>query len=460
MNEKPGVWDRFRAWLRRARRPVGIVLFGYICALGAVNLVGSPAVGNNVFHSIALNIFPRFGSGGNLDTQSIQQEWGYIQSQYVIRGVSTSGVNLGAEEGIIVYLHDTFGDRFSAVLPPQDNSNLQDELSGKLNGGIGIALEERCGATTLCTGNANPTVFVIENVLIGMPADHAGIQNNDILEAVNGKSAYTSGASLDSLIQPIINNVKGKAGTSVALTVKRGFSTLSFTVTRQDLQIPSVYSKLFGSVLYVEITGFDSNTASAIKQQLQQGLNQGAKGVVLDLRENGGGLVDAAQTVASQFLTPGSKEQDVVVRRGRLDLSGNPSSAQNVVHDQIQQGGLVPKLPMAVLVNGDSASASEIVTMALRDYKRATIVGTQTFGKGSVQTDFALPDGNDLHLTIEKWFGPNGESIDGNGITPAIVVKLPSLLDLFRLETKSVDPSTDTQLHQALSVVNKLIGNG
>jgi carboxyl-terminal processing protease len=301
---------------------------------------------------------------------------------------------------------------------------------------------------------------VIEDVLIGMPAYQAGIQNDDILEAVNGKSVYKSGTSLDAQFQTVVNNIDGQAGTSVKLTVKRGSSTLNFTVTRQNLQIPSVYSKFFGNILYIEITGFDSNTASAFTQQLQQGIKQGAKGVVLDLRENGGGYVDAAQSVASQFLTPGPNEQDVVVRRGRMDLSGNPSTAQNVTHDQIESGGLAPKLPMAVLVNGDTASAAEIVTMALRDYHRATIVGTQTFGKGSVQTDFPLPDGNDLHLTIEKWYGPDGESIDGSGIKPTIVVNLPSPLDLFRLETKSIDPTIDTQLQQALSTVNQLISNG
>jgi carboxyl-terminal processing protease len=460
MSQAPGGMNRIRAWLGRAKRPAAIAVFGYLCALVAVNAVASPAAGNSILHSVALDIFPRLGSGGNLATESIQQEWDYIQSNYVIRGVSAGGVSLGAEQGIITYLHDTFGDRFSAVLPPQDNSNLQDELAGKLNGGIGIALEERCGPTTLCTGNANPTVYVIEDVLIGMPADRAGLQNNDILEAVNGASVYKAGASLDSQVQSVVNNIKGQAGTPVTLTVKRGAATLNITVTRQNLQIPSVYSRLLGNVLYVEITGFDSNTSPEIKQQLQQGINQGAKGVVLDLRDNGGGLVEAAQTVASQFLTPGPNEQNVVVRRGRLDLSGNPKTAQNVVDDKIQSGGLMPKLPMAVLVNGNTASASEIVTMALRDYHRATVVGTQTFGKGSVQTDFALPDGNDLHLTIEKWYGPNGESIDGNGITPTVVVSLSSPLDMFRLETKSVDPSVDTQLEQALSTVNKLTGNG
>jgi len=460
MNKKRDVWGLIRTWLSRAKRPVGVVVFGYLCGLVAVNAFGSPAISDTFLHSVALNIFPRIGGGNNLDTESIQQEWGLIQNQYVIRGVAASGVNLGAEQGIITYLHDTFGDRFSAVLPPQDNSDLQDELSGKLNGGIGIALEERCGPTTLCTGNANPTVFVIEDVLTGMPADRAGIQNDDVLEAVNGKSVYKSGSSLDSLSQGVVDNIKGSAGTSVKLAVKRGTSTLNFTVTRQNLQIPSVYSKLFGSVLYIEITGFDDNTASAFTQQLQSGINQGAKGVILDLRENGGGRVEAAQAVASQFLTPGPNEQDVVVRRGRMDLSGNPNTAQSVVHDPIQSGGLVPKLPMAVLVDGGSASASEIVTMALRDYKRATIVGTQTFGKGSVQTDFPLPDGNDLHLTIEKWYGPDDESIDGNGIKPTISVSLPSPLDLFRLETKPIDPTSDTQLQQALSTVNKLIGNG
>jgi carboxyl-terminal processing protease len=105
-----------------------------------------------------------------------------------------------------------------------------------------------------------------------------------------------------------------------------------------------------------------------------------------------------------------------------------------------------------VLVNGGSASASEIVTAALRDYHRATVVGTTTYGKGSVQLDFPLPDGSDLHLTVEKWYGPDGESIDGTGITPNDVVSLPSPSDLFTLEAESADPSQDPQLQAALSI--------
>src|SRR4029077_12317569 len=118
------------------------------------------------------------------------------------------------------------------------------------------------------------------------------------------------------------------------------------------------------------------------------------------------------------FLVPSAGEADVVVRRGRLNSSADPSSADTVERDAIKPGGLDPTRPVAGLVGGDSASAAEIVTAALHDYHRATVVGVKTFGKGSVQQDFELPDGNDLHLTVEKWFGPDGESIDGTGIDP------------------------------------------
>jgi carboxyl-terminal processing protease len=138
-----------------------------------------------------------------------------------------------------------------------------------------------------------------------------------------------------------------------------------------------------------------------------------------------------------------------------MDLQGQPSTAQTVIHDQIQSGGLAPSIPLVVLVDGGTASASEIVTAALRDYHRATVVGETTYGKGSVQLDFPLPDGSDLHLTVEKWYGPDGETIDGTGITPAHVVPLPDPDDLFTLEAQSAAPSQDPQLQAALAIARQ-----
>jgi carboxyl-terminal processing protease len=225
------------------------------------------------------------------------------------------------------------------------------------------------------------------------------------------------------------------------------------TATREDLQIPSVYSQAFGSALYVEVTSFANDTANAVRDQLQRGLGAGATSIILDLRHNGGGYVTAAQSLASQFLTRGGQEQNVVVRRGRMDSNGDPSTATNVIQDQIEDGGVAPIARLAVIVDADTASAAEIVSAALKDYHRGTLVGQKTFGKGSVQVDFTLPDGNDLHLTVEKWFGPGGESIDLQGITPDHTVALPSPDDRFSLDAQSVDAAQDPQLQAALLAV-------
>ena len=216
---------------------------------------------------------------------------------------------------------------------------------------------------------------------------------------------------------------------------------LTLIATRANLQIPSVYSQLFGHVLYLQVTGFDTDTGSAARTQLQRGIGAGATSIILDLRQNGGGYVSAAQSLVSEFVQPTATHRYVVVRRGRLSAGGDPGSAQEVSNDAIESGGVALTQPMAVLVDGDSASAAEITAAALRDYHRATVVGEKTFGKGSVQVDFPLPDGADLHLTVERWYGPDGESIEGSGITPDRVVALADPDARFQLDAQSAPAS-------------------
>ena len=143
----------------------------------------------------------------------------------------------------------------------------------------------------------------------------------------------------------------------------------------------------------------------------------------------------------------------VVVRRGRLTSTAAPQSAEKVEVDTIQSGGVALTPRLAVLVDGDTASAAEIVTAALHDYQRGPVVGQKTFGKGSVQEDFPLPDGSDLHLTVERWYGPNGESIDVSGITPDRAVALNSRDNRFRLDAEGPDAAVDSQLQAALAAV-------
>jgi len=418
------------------------VVFLYLGGLLVANLGAIP------FGSALASLYPRFGG---LDETSLQVAWQDIESNYVLRGVPGSVGTEASEQALVAALDSTYHDRFSTYFTRSEYQQFTSDVNQDRSGSIGISLEERCAGATLCPSDQNPTELAIEDVLHGQPAERAGLRNGDVLVAV-GQTSLSSLGGLDQQLSGVSGLIDGAAGTRVTLTVERGTTQLSFTVTRANLQIPTVYSRMFGSVLDLQVTSFGEDTAQDAVAQLKSGLARGATAVILDLRGNGGGYVTAAVTLASQFLTRHGGEQDVVVRRGRMDLQGQPSTAQTVIHDQIQSGGLAPSLPLVVLVDGGTASASEIVTAALRDYRRATVVGATTYGKGSVQLDFALPDGSDLHLTVEKWYGPDGESIDGTGITPDQQVSLPSPDDLFTLEAQSADPSQDPQFQAALAI--------
>jgi carboxyl-terminal processing protease len=404
-------------------------------------------------------IFPRIGQGNSVDASAVAATWRIVQQEYVLRSLDARVGTQGAEKGIIDELKSSYNDRFSNYYTADQYAQLQRNLSGQRNGSIGIALEPRCANETLCAQNATATELVLEEVLHNQPAEKAGLHDNDVLVSVDGKELATLEPDITKRLDKAASLVRGQPGTPVTLGVLRKGQALTVTVTRADLQIPAVYSQRFGSVLDVEVTGFDEKSGDDFRRQLQDGLHSGATSVILDLRGNPGGLVTEAQSIASEFLSPvKGKEEDVVVRRGRMTSSGSnplgdPGTAQKVERDAIKPGGLALTQKMVVLVDGDSASASEIVAAALHDYHRATLVGAKTFGKGSVQEDFPLPGGADLHLTVERWFGPDGESIDGTGITPDRAVALPDTDHRFRLDAESVDAAQDAQFQAALQML-------
>ena len=439
---------------RRLRLPRGVLQTGavvalcYVTALLVLNLSTSQAYGGFINR-----VFPHIGGQAALDQSSIVSEWQTIQQDYVIRDVPAGQGTQAAEQGIVQMLHDRYNDRFSAYLTAQQYKDLTSTLGGRRDGSIGIALEGRCAGGTVCTGTQTPTEAVIEEVLVGQPADRAGVRNGDLLVAVDGTPLSSGGSTVTAQIDKTAPMIRGAVGTPVRLTVQRGTTTLTLTVTRANLQIPSVYSQLLGTTLYMQVTGFDTDTGAAARTQLQKGLDGGAKAVVLDLRQNGGGYVSAAQSLVSEFVAPTATQKNVVVRRGRLSSSGDPSSAQEVTNDAILPGGVALTVPLAVLVDGDSASAAEITAAALHDYHRGTVVGAKTFGKGSVQVDFPLPDGADLHLTVERWYGPSGESIEGSGVTPDTTVALPLADNRFQLAAQSGPAAADPQLEAALAAV-------
>jgi carboxyl-terminal processing protease len=428
-------------------RTLGVMAACYLTALVVLNLSTSS------YSVFIQRIFPRIGGQPSVDQISIAAAWQAIEQNYVIRGVPTAQGTQGAEQGMVQILHDKYNDRFSAYLSAASYQELNSTLGGRRDGSIGIAVEPRCDGGTLCASGKTPDVAVIEDVLVNQPADRAGIRRGDLLVAVDGKPLASMGNDEMTRIDTAASKVRGGVGMTVRITVMRGTSQLTIAVTRANLQIPSVYTQLFGHVLYMQVTGFDTDTGSVARTQLQRGLAAGATSIILDLRQNGGGYVSAAQSLVSEFVQPTSTQKNVVVRKGRLPLNGDPNGAQEVVDDTIQPGGLALRQPMAVLVDGNSASAAEITTAALHDYHRATVVGQTTFGKGSVQVDFPLPDGADLHLTVERWYGPNGESIEGNGITPDRSVALANPDSRFQLDAQSSPASGDAQLQAALKVL-------
>jgi carboxyl-terminal processing protease len=220
----------------------------------------------------------------------------------------------------------------------------------------------------------------------------------------------------------------------------RGTTTFDATLTRAEIQVPSVRSTIIGDhILYLRIYSFGASTASDFTTALTAGM-PGAKGAVLDLRENPGGFVDAANAVISDFVSSGET----------YELRGRNGPVER--HD-VEGSHPAPNLPLVVLVDANSASASEIVAGSLQVHKRAKLVGTVTFGKGSVQQDFPLSDGADLHLTIKRWYLPDGTTIDHKGLTPDVTVTLPSPNDEFDVFQAGLGYAKDTQLNAALGLL-------
>jgi carboxyl-terminal processing protease len=356
-------------------------------------------------------------SVGRVDTTELQQAIQIIQADYVDGNLDASKLSHGTVQGLIASL----ADPFSAYYDPAAFKRLQDSYKGQYSG-IGIYL-------TFGTGYPS-----ITGTVPGSPAAAAGLQSGDQIIKVGDKDM--KGITSDQ-VTPLI---QGPNGSKVTLTIGRGGQTLTFTITRAEIHVPSVRSALISNnILYVRIYNFGASTSTEFASALTGGLS-GAKGIVLDLRGNPGGFTSAAEDVISQFVTSGETYE-------LRDRSGTV--------DKHQVGGqhLAPTLPMVVLVDANSASASEIVSGSLQVHHRAKLVGTVTYGKGSVQQDFPLNDGADIHITIRRWYLPNGVTIDKKGLQPDVTVTLANATDEFDVTQLSVGFAKDTQLNAALGIL-------
>jgi carboxyl-terminal processing protease len=286
-------------------------------------------------------------------------------------------------------------DRFSNYFAPRDYSDFQQATEGRFEG-VGMSVDPVDGGLRVIT------------VYDGSPAKQGGLEPGDVITKVNGHSI----AGQDST--EATTRIKGPAGTEVRLTVRSGKSTREVTLKRAEVEIPVVRSEMRTvdghKVAYVHLAGFTAGAHDAVGEAVRQLLKQGAEGVVLDLRDNGGGLLNEAVQISSIFIPDGR----IVSTKGR----SRPERVYEATGDAIDTD-----IPVAVLVNDRSASASEIVTGALQDRKRATVVGTRTFGKGVFQEIEPLSNGGALDITVGEYFLPSGRNLGGGGVSRGSGVK-------------------------------------
>jgi carboxyl-terminal processing protease len=323
-------------------------------------------------------------------------------------------------------------DPHSSFLDPESYREMQVETSGSF-GGLGIEITLR------------DDILTVVSPIDGTPAYRAGLQAGDRIVKIDGL------ATKDMQLSDAVKKMRGKPGTKVTISIVREGWTepKDYEIQREQIRVHSVRTHdLGGGIGYVKLRQFQEQTAHDLDQVLDKFAKDGVKAIVLDLRNNPGGLLTSAVEVTEKFIEDGKL---VVYTEGRvrnqnMRFSAHAKKAYNTI-------------PMVVLVNQGSASASEIVAGALQDYGRAIVVGVQTFGKGSVQTIIPLSDGSGLRLTTAKYFTPKGRSIHGKGISPDIVVEVPKDPS-GKPPVPSLDPTEemkkDVQLQRALDVIKTM----
>jgi carboxyl-terminal processing protease len=352
---------------------------------------------------------------GQLDYSSVNQVYNILRNDYD-GNLSTSKLLDGLKSGLVSATGDPYTEYFNAT----DAKTLNDELAGSITG-IGAEIGT----------DANGNIEVV-SPLSGYPADKAGLKPKDIIAAINGQS--TQGLSVDTAV----SEIRGVASTQVTLTlIRSGGNPFKVTITRQKITIPSVKYEVDGQIGYIKISQFTDDTVALSQQAAQDFKAKGVKGVVLDLRGNPGGYLSDAVTISSLWLSQG--QTVVSERRGSTIVDTEYATGDDPLHG----------LPTVVLIDGGSASASEITAGALHDNGDATLVGVTSFGKGSVQEVENLTGGGELKVTIAHWYTPDGKNINKQGINPDVQVSDPT--------DAQVQAGQDPQKDKAFQIVQSKI---
>jgi carboxyl-terminal processing protease len=386
---------------RRVSKPALIAGFIIVAAVGYVA---------GAFNSHIYGGYNTLIGQSQLDLSSLQATYQAVKSNFD-GNVDDAKLIEGANRGLV----ESLGDQYTVYMNKKESTEFDDSLSGNIGGGIGVEVSLRNGVPT------------IVRVLRDNPGEKAGLAVNDAIQAVNGESVK------DKSVNDTVEMIKGEAGTTVKLTVARGTTTSDFTITREVVNNPSVYGTVTDGIGVMTISRFDAETGSLARKLATEFKTAGVKGVVLDLRGNGGGYVTAAQDVGGIWL-----DKKVVVTEKRAGK----------VTEELKAGGspILGGVPTVVLINSSSASASEIVAGALHDHKAAKLYGEKSFGKGSVQKLVDLSDGTMLKVTVARWYTPSGVNISEKGITPDTAVERT---------VEDINASRDPQLDAAKASFQK-----
>ncbi len=386
-------------------------LKGFLSGIVVMVLVAALGRGFYVLKGMTENTMPT-----DAKIQMIEK---YLDKYYVDE-IDKNAMTETMYAGLVAGIGDPYTSYFSA----EDLASFMDETEGSFSG-IGVEI------TTDPKDNGILVVAPIE----GSPAEKAGVLTNDKIIKVNDKDII--GLSMDA----VVSQMKGQDGTKVKITVYRESSgeILNFDLIRKNIQVTSVTHKMLeGQIGYLKLTGFRANSYEQFMQAYQDLQKQNMKGLIIDVRNNPGGLLDSVEKIADELVPKGTIVYTIDKAGNRKDSTSDEKRIE---------------VPLVLLVNGYSASASEILSGAVQDMGVGKLVGTQTFGKGLVQGLFPLPDGSGLKITIQKYYTPKGVCIQGKGIAPDYKVELP---EEYRYSL-IVPEEADSQLKKAIEVIQEKI---
>ncbi len=359
--------------------------------------------------------------GAGLESSTLSQKLHLIRNKIDSEYIGTVDENKMAEYTIKGYVAG-LGDKYSAYYTREEMTDLMEDTNGNFVGiGVYLILDEE------------KNLVKIYGVIPNSPAEEAGVQAEDYITSINGVNF--TGSELDK----VADDLRGKEGSKVTFKVLRGTETLEFTVTRRKVEIVHVQGQVVeGNIGYISVDSYDGKVAEQFESEYDKLAKQGIKALIVDIRNNGGGLVDQSVAMADYFLDSGT---NILIEK---------DNKQKETITKAKTGKKIT-IPTVVLVNEYSASASEIFSAALKEKAdNVTIVGTKTYGKGVIQAIYNLTDGSGLKLTIEEYFTPDHNTINNVGVEPDVVV------DDYKYASK-LDTEKDTQYKKAVEILKTKI---